>query len=125
MPAHGKHEPRAVLVARTFFKACTKLSDDEEDILPQVLSGCRFCSCRRRVEQGSSNQPRDSWAWCFLRDLPSWADFVQEDSVDYKLSAFRLFAELFPEFANAGAEIHRCPPGCFLADLLASAEQKA
>ena len=29
-------------------------------------------------------------------------DFVQEDAVDYKLSVFRLFAELFPEFANTG-----------------------
>ena len=36
MPANGKPECRAVQVARTFFKACTKLSDDDEDILPQV-----------------------------------------------------------------------------------------
>eukprot|EP00802_Teleaulax_amphioxeia_P013917 Tamp_13972.p2 GENE.Tamp_13972~~Tamp_13972.p2 ORF type:complete len:227 (-),score=45.61 Tamp_13972:515-1195(-) len=60
MPANGKPECRAVQVARTFFKACTKLSDDDEDILPQ------------------------------------------EDAVDYKLSVFRLFAELFPEFTNTG-----------------------
>jgi hypothetical protein len=38
MPANGKNECRAVQVARTFFKACTKLSDDDEDILPQVSS---------------------------------------------------------------------------------------
>jgi hypothetical protein len=36
MPAHGKDDCCAVRVARTFFKACTKLSDDDEDILPQV-----------------------------------------------------------------------------------------
>ena len=36
MPANGKSECRAVQVARIFFKACTKLSDDDEDILPQV-----------------------------------------------------------------------------------------
>eukprot|EP00960_Hanusia_phi_P074060 768143-Hanusia_phi.AAC.3 len=60
MPQHGKSEGRAVQVARAFFQACTKLSDDNEDILPQ------------------------------------------EDAVDYKLSVFHLFAELFPEFANTG-----------------------
>jgi hypothetical protein len=27
---------------------------------------------------------------------------AQEDAVDYKLSVFRLFAELFPEFTNSG-----------------------
>ena len=26
----------------------------------------------------------------------------QEDAVDYKLSVFRLFTELFPEFSNKG-----------------------
>jgi len=35
MPPHNKSEARAVVVARAFFKACTKLSDDSEDILPQ------------------------------------------------------------------------------------------
>ena len=53
-------ENRAVQVARTFFQACTKMSEDDEDILPQ------------------------------------------EDAVDYKLSVFRLFTELFPEFSNKG-----------------------
>lgn len=60
MPPYARTECRAVQVARAFFHACTKLSDDTEDILPQ------------------------------------------EDSVDNKLSVFHLFAELFPEFANAG-----------------------
>jgi len=35
MPNHSKGY-RAEEVARTFFKACTKLSDNKEDILPQV-----------------------------------------------------------------------------------------
>jgi len=35
MPDHIKGF-RAEEVARTFFKACTKLSDNKEDILPQV-----------------------------------------------------------------------------------------
>ena len=30
---------------------------------------------------------------------------AQEDAVDYKLSVFRLFAELFPEFTNTGLSL--------------------
>ena len=33
---------------------------------------------------------------------------AQEDAVDYKLSVFRLFAELFPEFTNSGGPIRGC-----------------
>eukprot|EP00291_Cryptomonas_curvata_P003358 CAMPEP_0172179820 /NCGR_PEP_ID=MMETSP1050-20130122/16843_1 /TAXON_ID=233186 /ORGANISM="Cryptomonas curvata, Strain CCAP979/52" /LENGTH=167 /DNA_ID=CAMNT_0012852771 /DNA_START=210 /DNA_END=710 /DNA_ORIENTATION=- len=51
-------EGRAIQVARAFFRAATKLSDDTEDILPQ------------------------------------------EDALDYKLSVFNLFSELFPEYVN-------------------------
>lgn len=36
MPNHTNEECRAVQVARAFFQAATKLSDDNEDILPQV-----------------------------------------------------------------------------------------
>eukprot|EP00961_Rhodomonas_salina_P001040 14737-Rhodomonas_salina.1 len=36
MPPYARTECRAVQVARAFFHACTKLSDDTEDILPQV-----------------------------------------------------------------------------------------
>ncbi|EKX33537.1 hypothetical protein GUITHDRAFT_156009 [Guillardia theta CCMP2712] len=35
MPNHANEECRAVQVARAFFQAATKLSDDNEDILPQ------------------------------------------------------------------------------------------
>mmetsp|Transcript_47066 Transcript_47066/g.114676 ORF Transcript_47066/g.114676 Transcript_47066/m.114676 type:complete len:491 (+) Transcript_47066:255-1727(+) len=35
MPPSSSEECRAVQVARAFFQACTKLSDDNEDILPQ------------------------------------------------------------------------------------------
>jgi hypothetical protein len=36
MPTLANEECRAVQVARAFFQAATKLSDDNEDILPQV-----------------------------------------------------------------------------------------
>lgn len=36
MPNHANEECRAVQVARAFFQAATKLSEDNEDILPQV-----------------------------------------------------------------------------------------
>eukprot|EP00286_Rhodomonas_abbreviata_P002481 CAMPEP_0181345692 /NCGR_PEP_ID=MMETSP1101-20121128/32897_1 /TAXON_ID=46948 /ORGANISM="Rhodomonas abbreviata, Strain Caron Lab Isolate" /LENGTH=90 /DNA_ID=CAMNT_0023457689 /DNA_START=461 /DNA_END=729 /DNA_ORIENTATION=+ len=35
MPNHANEECRAVQVARAFFQAATKLSEDNEDILPQ------------------------------------------------------------------------------------------
>jgi hypothetical protein len=37
MPNHHNEECRAVQVARMFFQAATKLSEDNEDILPQVV----------------------------------------------------------------------------------------
>jgi len=37
MPNTANEECRAVQVARAFFQASTKLSDDNEDILPQVI----------------------------------------------------------------------------------------
>lgn len=36
MPPSSDEESRAVQVAKIFFQACTKLSEDNEDILPQV-----------------------------------------------------------------------------------------
>ncbi len=36
MPASSNEESRANQVAKAFFQATTKLSDDNEDILPQV-----------------------------------------------------------------------------------------
>ena len=40
MPNHANEECRAVQVARAFFQAATKLSEDNEDILPQVGNIC-------------------------------------------------------------------------------------
>ncbi len=37
MPASSNEESRANQVAKAFFQATTKLSDDNEDILPQVV----------------------------------------------------------------------------------------
>ncbi len=36
MPNQAVEDTRAVQVARAFFQAATKLSEDNEDILPQV-----------------------------------------------------------------------------------------
>lgn len=48
MPNHPNEECRAVQVARAFFQAATKLSEDNEDILPQVcLPSC--CASRART----------------------------------------------------------------------------
>ena len=58
------------------------------------ISCLRFVGPRADLStQGSSSSPE-------LGTLltPS----LQEDAVDYKLSVFHLFAELFPEFANTG-----------------------
>eukprot|EP00960_Hanusia_phi_P053546 762146-Hanusia_phi.AAC.3 len=74
MPNHANEECRAVQVARAFFQAATKLSEDNEDILPQV---------------------------CLVWAQHGWnLTCSQEDGVDQKLSVFHLFSELFPEYAN-------------------------
>jgi hypothetical protein len=82
-----------VQVARAFFQASTKLSDDNEDILPQVRGVCATCSLHMLL------------SCMFLSFAPGPAGrlhvwVVQEDGVDQKLSVFHLFSELFPEYAN-------------------------
>jgi hypothetical protein len=76
------------LLAKAFFIAATKMSKDEDDILPQA------------------NRDRDAGFALHFRghDITPFTLIVfsalQEDGEDAKLSVFRLFSELFPEVAN-------------------------
>jgi hypothetical protein len=83
-------------LARVFFNAATKASDDSEDILPQeviLLHAPHCCTL------------------CALRVSHSYARGVQ-DGEDMKLSVFCVFAGLFPEAVGengAGGDIRRLP----------------
>lgn len=49
MPPSNGEECRAVQVAKAFFQATTKLSEDNEDILPQVIHVLPSPLCFQRV----------------------------------------------------------------------------
>ncbi len=75
-----QEDGRSVQIARAFFEAATRLSEDNEDILPQVLA--------------------TYWVAAFAGCVFTVVVLLQEDSPDLKLSVYYLFSELFPEFSH-------------------------
>jgi hypothetical protein len=64
-----------------------------------------WCACVDRVPQVSVADSRGPAGYGNCPDVTRGVLAAQEDAVDYKLSVFRLFAELFPEFTNSGLGI--------------------
>jgi len=66
MPSNSSEECRAVQVAKAFFQATTKLSEDNEDILPQVgraatLSQCCIAACKcSRVKHSTPQECKEA-----------------------------------------------------------------
>jgi len=61
-----------------------------------------WCACVDSVPQVSVANSRGPAGYGNCPDVTRGVLAAQEDAVDYKLSVFRLFAELFPEFTNSG-----------------------